>query len=87
MKSPSIHVTKNEKKEEQKRKMPFDCRNKAMKTWAKAKKNEDTDSEEVSEKEVGIKRRKRRGIADALNIFGRKSREREGQSRKNKNLL
>ena len=83
MKSPLMHVTKNEKKEEQKRQIALDCRDKAMKTWAKSIRNEghDTESEEESEKEVPVKRRKRRGSSDALTYLAERA-ERETELRK-----
>ena len=65
----------NRVKDEQKRQITLDCRDKAMKTWAKAKKNgaQDTESEEDSEKEQPVKKRKRRGSSDALTYLAERA--------------
>ena len=67
-KSPPIHVTKSEKKDEQKRQIALDCRDKAMETWTKPRKNDaqNKESEEDSETEQPVKRRRRKGSSDAL---------------------
>ena len=86
MKSPSILVAKNEKKEEQKIKMALDCRDKAITTLDKAKKNDDreNDSDEVSEKKVRVKRREKKAqevVLMPLHFWQKK------QSFESKNLL
>ena len=61
-------MTKSEKKDEQKRQIALDCRDKAMETWTKPRKNDaqNKESEEDSETEQPVKRRRRKGSSDAL---------------------
>lgn len=84
--TPIPASAKDGKKEEKKRQDALNTRDKAMKTWRKAKSNGNdesgSESEGESEKEKpSVKRRKRRGGSDALQYLAEKT-ERETELRK-----